>query len=242
MTLTPSGRRMLEYAQRLLSLAEEARSAMNPESMAGPLRIGALESTAAARLPALLSGYHTMWPQVELEIAIGTSRSLAEDVERGRLDCAFVADARVFDSPEPDCRIAGRGLSATLAYHENMVLVLPPNHPAVKGPGDLKVKTLAAFPDGCTYRSVLERWLSSRDLDGNRNWKVLELASYHAILACVAAGACFALCPKSILELQRTPMDVRTQEIVTVDTFLIARPGYSSGPYKELLKFLPGGA
>ncbi len=240
MTLTPSGRTMLEYAQRLLSLAEEARSAMNPENMAGPLRVGAMESTAAARLPALLSGYHTMWPQVELQIAIGTSRSLAEDVEGGRLDCAFVADTHIPDTPDRDDRIAGRRLSATLAYHENMILVLPPNHPAVKGPGELRVKTLAAFPDGCTYRNVLERWLSPGDFNSNSHWKVMELASYHAILACVAAGSCFALCPESILDLQRTPMDVRTQEIATVDTYLVARAGYSSGPYRELLKFLPG--
>lgn len=76
MTLTFSGRRMLGYAQRFVSLAQEAPSAMHPENMVAWLRIGAMESTADARLPTLLSGYHSMWPQVELEIAIGASRPL----------------------------------------------------------------------------------------------------------------------------------------------------------------------
>lgn len=82
MSLTPSGRTMPDYAQRLLYLAEEARLAMNPEQQPGQLSIGAMESTAAARLTAPLSKYHSRWPQVELEISIGTSRSLVEDVER----------------------------------------------------------------------------------------------------------------------------------------------------------------
>ncbi|WP_169708634.1 LysR substrate-binding domain-containing protein [Trinickia terrae] len=59
----------------------------------GRLRIGALESTAATRLPALLASYHSRWPQVELEISIGTSCSLVEDVMAQRVDCAFVAEA-----------------------------------------------------------------------------------------------------------------------------------------------------
>jgi DNA-binding transcriptional LysR family regulator len=56
-TLTPNGHRMLEYAQRLLSLAEEACGTMSPEQPTGRLRIGSLESTAATRLPLLLSTY-----------------------------------------------------------------------------------------------------------------------------------------------------------------------------------------
>ena len=36
MTLTPNGHRLLEYAQRMLCLAEEARQAMNPD----PPRVG----------------------------------------------------------------------------------------------------------------------------------------------------------------------------------------------------------
>ncbi|WP_408176188.1 LysR substrate-binding domain-containing protein [Paraburkholderia dipogonis] len=65
---------------------------MKPEQQCARLSIGATKSTAAARLAALLSKYHGRWPRVELEVSIGTSRSLVEDVERDHLDCVFVAE------------------------------------------------------------------------------------------------------------------------------------------------------
>jgi len=236
MLLTPSGQRLFEYARRMLSLVEEARQAVNLDQATGRLRIGALESTAAARLPTLLSTYHSRWPQVALEISIGTSRSLVEDVASGRLDCAFVAEAGVQIPPATGAAFSTQGLKATRAYTEEMPLVLPPNHPPVSRPEDLSVTTLAAFPAGCTYRSVLERWLGSTASGAGKSWKVMELVSYHAILACVAAGSCIALCPKSILDLQRVPMDVRTQAIGVIDTWLVARESYSNSPYEELVR------
>ena len=241
MTLTPNGHRLLEYAQRMLCLAEEARQAMNPDPPTGRLRIGAMESTAAARLPALLSAYHSRWPQVDLEISIGTSGSLVEDVESNRVDCAFAADAGLQVCAELGARFAERGLNATRAYTEDLLLVLPPNHPPANGPQDLKITTLAAFPRGCTYRSVLEHWLGTKDAEGGHDWTMMEQASYHTMLACVAAGSCFALCPKSILDLQRAPMDVRTQELATIDTYLVTRATYSSSAYAELLRSVQAG-
>ena len=235
MNLTPDGHRMFAYAQRLLSLAEEARQAMTPDQPTGRLRIGAMESTAATRLPALLSSYHSRWPKVHLELSIGTSSSLVDDVAQSRLDCAFVAEACFDASQKPGTWFAGSGFKATRAYSEEMLLVLPPNHPPASRPEDLKVTTLAAFARGCTYRRVLERWLSTRAFAGDNYWNVMEFGSYHSILASVAAGSCFALCPKSILDSQRAPIDVQTQEIATIDTYLIARSTYISSAYEALL-------
>jgi DNA-binding transcriptional LysR family regulator len=236
LTLTPNGHRMFEYAQRLLSVAEEARQTMNPEFPSGRLRIGAMESTAAARLPWLLSAYHSEWPQVDLEIFIGTSAQLVDDVASSRLDCAFVGDPGLQAFPGVGTPFAARGLHATRAYSEHMLLVLPPNHQPVRRPEDLKVTTLAVFSTGCTYRCALESWLGPQDAQGDKDWDVTELASYRAILACVAAGSSFAICPKSILDLQCAPMDVRTQAFGTIDTYLVARSAFSSSAYEKLLR------
>jgi DNA-binding transcriptional LysR family regulator len=234
--LTPSGHQMLDYARRLLSLADEARRAMNPDHPSGRLRIGAMESTAAARLPALLASYHSQWPLVGLEISVATSAELVEDAAGGRIDCAFVGDPGLMGNTP----FAARGLQATRAYSEHMLLVLPPHHPPARQPDDLKVRTLAAFSTGCTYRSALESWLGPLN-EGERNWKVMEFDSYRSILACVAAGSCFAMCPKAILDLQCAPMDVRTQDFGTIDTYLVARTGFSSSAYDKLLRAIQAG-
>jgi DNA-binding transcriptional LysR family regulator len=57
--------------------------------------------------------------------------------------------------------------------------------------------SVIAFPNGCYYRRVLQRWLGERRLPSIR---VLELGSYHAIVACVASGTGIALAPESVLE------------------------------------------
>ncbi|TMG88537.1 MAG: LysR family transcriptional regulator, partial [Betaproteobacteria bacterium] len=54
-----------------------------------------------------------------------------------------------------------------------------------------------AFPDGCAYRRRLYRWLG--DTSGATT-RTLDLASYHAMVACVGAGAGIALVPESVLE------------------------------------------
>jgi DNA-binding transcriptional LysR family regulator len=234
MTLTPSGETMLGYAQRLLALAHEAREAVSPGQTAGRLRIGAIESTAAAHLPALLSAYHSRWPRVDLQISIGTSHSLIDDVAGNHLDCAFVADQDYSQHSRPGTGLAALGLTATKAYTEEMLLVLPPNHPPAQQPHELRLTTLAAFPEGCTYRRVLMDWLSPMDASEHRNWQVMEMTSYNAILASVAAGSCFALCPRSMLELQCPPGYVRTQQIATIETYLIARSADRSDAYEAL--------
>src|SRR6185295_18165234 len=50
-------------------------------------------------------------------------------------------------------------------------------------------------------RRVLERWLGGRGL---ATLRMLELSSYHAIVACVAAGSGIALVPESVLAVVNT--------------------------------------
>jgi len=66
----------------------------------------------------------------------------------------------------------------------------------VKRAADIADDSVIAFPRGCAYRRVLERWIGDKDLASVR---VLELASYHAIVACVASGTGIAIVPQSVL-------------------------------------------
>src|ERR1051325_9716851 len=52
MRLSPAGALLLQYAQRLLALADEPRAALREAPARGVLRLGAMESPAAVRLPA----------------------------------------------------------------------------------------------------------------------------------------------------------------------------------------------
>ena len=55
--LSPAGKVMLDYAERLLDLAREARESVHDAKPRGLLRFSAPESTASIRLPTPLSEY-----------------------------------------------------------------------------------------------------------------------------------------------------------------------------------------
>src|SRR5262245_45502565 len=88
--LSPTGKLLLDYADRLLDLAQEARDAMHDGEPRGLLRLGAMESTAAVRLPEPLSTFHRRYPQVRLELQTRQIQQLSAAVMAGELDAALV--------------------------------------------------------------------------------------------------------------------------------------------------------
>src|SRR5262249_20608305 len=86
--LTAAGQALLVHAEGLVRMADEAEAALRSGVVDGVFRLGALESTAGARLPPLLSRFHERNPQVLLELRTGTTAALLQRVERFELDAA----------------------------------------------------------------------------------------------------------------------------------------------------------
>src|SRR5260221_14341883 len=84
--LSPEGKLLLDYADRLLDLAQEAREAVHDAKPRGLLRLGTMGSTAAMRLPVPLNDYLRRYPDVTLERRTGNTRELAAPVLGGDLD------------------------------------------------------------------------------------------------------------------------------------------------------------
>lgn len=208
LTLAPAGRVLLDYAERLLALAEEAREAVTGDSPAGSLRLGSMESTAAARLPGVLAAFHARYPNVQLELHTGPTAPLVADVIEGHLDAALVS------APVDDVR-----LHCLPVFAEELVLIAPATHPPVRSARDLRVRTLLTFAPGCAYRRHLEAWLADAGVVPAR---VVELSSYHAMFGCAAAGMGVALAPRSLIELvpvhgiSRHPLPPGLAQVTTI--------------------------
>ncbi len=205
--LAPNGELLLSYATRLIDLSEEARHAVAGTSPRGLLKLGALESTAASRLPAVLAGLHRRHPDVHIELTTGTNDALVTALVERRLDAAFTAElppAREFEHLQ--------------VFPERLVVISSIDDPPINKPRDAEGRSLIAFPNGCAYRRALHRWLKRDSLGGLR---VLEMNSYHAIVACVAAGAGIAMIPETVLaampqvRIRRNPIPRALSDIVT---------------------------
>ncbi len=220
MSLTERGSEFLAYAEQSLALADEARQSMPPAEPGGRLRLGSMESTAASRLPALLASYHKACPRVALEVSTGTSRALFDGVRARRLDCALVAAG-----PGWAGELDGSGLRGEPLFREELLMILPAEHPPVHDVAEVRLRTLAGFARGCTYRQLAEDSLGTP-------LTVQEVGSYHAILACVAAGACVGVLPRSVLQLLGTP-PLRSLPLAEVDTWLVWREGYATAAFER---------
>ncbi len=222
--LSPAGALFLGYAEQMLALAEQARDAVQGETPRGVLRVGTMESTAAARLPPLLAHYHRRYPEVRVELTTGTSDALVEAVLQRQLEAAFVAD----------CAAAAQ-LASMPAFDEELVVVAPRSHPPIRGPRDVRADTIISFPLGCAYRRRLQGWLGDGAVAPERT---LQLSSYHAIVACVASGAGIAIVPRGVLGTVRAagsisihPLPARSGRVTTA---LIWRKGEASVALKAL--------
>jgi len=179
----------------------------------GVLALGAMESTAAIRLPSLLGKLNERYPRLSVELRTGAPRPLTARVLSGELDAALVAE------PVSDIR-----LDSVLAYTEPLVIIGPPGHPKIRSPKDVRTSTLLAFEPDCPHRQRLEAWCASGDV---APLKILELGSYHAILGCCVAGMGIALIPAAVLETyterSRLSEHYPKGKIHSVNTMLISR-------------------
>ncbi|WP_343584679.1 LysR substrate-binding domain-containing protein [Herbaspirillum sp.] len=229
MVLTAAGEAMLDYAERILDLVQEARQAVAPQSPRGRLRIGSMESAAASRLPVPLAEFHSRWPEVRLELSTGPTETLIAQVRDFKLDAALVAGP--IDDPAFD---------ATPLFKEELLLVAPKSHRRVRSPEDVVLDTLIVFEQGCAYRRHAESWFLAAG-KGRRPGRTLELASYHAILACVAAGAGVAVVPRSVIDMQSEPHGFSTYSLGKdgrIITYLISRREQHSSSFLALRSLL----
>lgn len=222
--ITAEGSRLLEYADRLLRLADEAQASMRGEhEPAGTLRIGSMETTAAARLPLVLAAFHRQHPKVDLLLDTGPTDYLLQGVLQHRLDVALVA-----------APVARPELSQLPVFEEELVLLTDCAHGPVATPHDVARKSLLVFRAGCSYRRRLEAWFAEA---GVATARVSEFGTFEAIIGCVAAGMGVALMPREVLRERRLADSIRIHtlppSVARVQTMLVWRRDVAHHPARQ---------
>ncbi len=92
--LTEAGERLLVYARRILTLNDEAVAALAPAALAGPVRFGTVQDFADTALPGVLARFAAENPGVRLDVRVGNSTALLDELEAGGLDLVLASDLR----------------------------------------------------------------------------------------------------------------------------------------------------
>lgn len=219
MTLTAEGEIFRTFADRFLSLAVDMQAALRPTVLAGSLRLGTMESTAASRLPRPLARFRALYPAVTVHLSIGATAELIGQVTSGALDCALVADMpETFAGDQR--RTLPPGCRGDPVFREDLLLVLPQAHEPITTPADLQVSQIAVLEPGCTYRQMAERWIA-----GTGHVELVEVNSYHAIAATVLAGSAAGIVPRSVLDFINWHDRDNSLLLSAVDTLMIRPEG-----------------
>ena len=193
--LTPSGEIFLDYCHKILALCDEAKRSIHPDAPpSGPLKIGAIESSATTRLPNLLAKYHQRYPEVSIQIITGTWKQLLVDISQHKLDGAIVAGNIEFPM-----------LNKLGIYQEEMVLIASQSLGEIYNQEDLIGKEIFMWTEGCPYRAALEEWLKLKNI----SLPITSITSYATIIGCVSAGSGVSLVPKSIYEQYKNLTNIR---------------------------------
>ncbi|MDN4606301.1 LysR family transcriptional regulator [Sporosarcina highlanderae] len=179
MTLTPEGKKLLVYSEKILSLTNEMKKVVQSKSEpAGKLEIGTVETVI--RLPVILSSYSKKYRNVDLSLLTGVTEQLQNDVLNHRLDGAFVTEI----DQHPD-------LVSHDVFEEELVLLSDSTKTSIE---QLIEEPILCFSKGCGYRARLAKWYKDQNKVPQ---KVMEFGTLETILGSVTMGLGITFVPKS---------------------------------------------
>jgi DNA-binding transcriptional LysR family regulator len=209
-TPTEAGERLLSYARRLLSLADEARDVVAQPGHEGAVRLGIPEDFAAYRLAKLLASCTRKGAGLRLHVRADQSASLKRDLERGELDLALFK------------RIAGEK-GGIAVWPERVHWVASKTHSRDLGAGSVP---LVGFPTGCLYRAGAIHALES----AGRAWHMAYTSSnLSGIQAAVAAGMGLSILSEMAIQAEHRVLTAREgfAPIDKTEVALVAAPDAS---------------
>ncbi|MBB4912186.1 LysR family transcriptional regulator [Actinophytocola algeriensis] len=184
--LTPAGAALLAEARRTLAASDACVAAVAAVQglLRGTLAIGSLQCLHVVHLPAVLAGFVSDHPGLDVELRQGGSGELTALVAQGKLDVAFVSRP----AAHPEEVVVG-----SLAT-EPLVLACAHDHPLARAdrvsPATLTGERFVDFAPDWGTRDLVDSVVGPRHV-------ALEVTDVHSLLDLVACGLGVALVPQS---------------------------------------------
>jgi len=185
--LTSAGEVLSRHAWRLFQeeeAAERALSALLGLEL-GQLAVGASTTIGNYIVPGLFGELHRSHPRIQLELEIGNTAYIREQLIEGRLDLVLTEGLVAADDPELDAP------QVEVFSDDEMLLIIAPSHPFARGAaGPIDPRELTALPflvreRGSGTRDVVEDALAKH---GITLTPTMSLGSTEAVKNAVAAG------------------------------------------------------
>lgn len=200
LTLTEDGERLLNYAERILSVHDEALNQFTTTSkIRSHLKVGIIEYILPELLPGVLEKLGKQHSDISVEVETGIGLHLLPMFERGELDLLVAGKDKELKN----------GIDSTL-FEEKLLWV-------VSEEGELSfddVIPLVAFPQQCTFRKHATEHLTRLGLA----WEIVFTGtSITSIQAAIKAGMGLSILPEGAVNegIILAPPDLNLPELPT---------------------------
>ena len=208
LTITPTGNRVIEQAQRTLEEADKVKSIAKStaDPLDGPIKLGVIFTIGPYLLPQLIPILRRRAPKMPLILEENYTAVLSERLKRGDIDAAVVA--LPFNEP---------GITVTPLYDEDFVVALAKTHPWAKrkaiSSNELARESLLLLGTGHCFRDqVLNACpaLNRSTATPGSLQKTVEGSSLETIRLMVASGLGLTVLPASAIPVKRAGNDLLT--------------------------------
>lgn len=217
--LTPAGRLVFDYAERILGLSEEmeARLADLTGSIGGPLLLGASTTIAEFMLPQILGEFKAAHPEVQAHMSVANSETIVNRVADHTIDIGLI------ESPTHLATLANE-----VCCDDELVVICAPGH-ALAGRRSVTAQDAAALPwvrrePGSGTREFTDNYFRQCGLAPEDFNVLMELGSPEAIKGVIETGIAVAVVSRAtvakelklgtLLALPLEPRLIRTLTLV----------------------------
>ncbi|MBE6052961.1 MAG: LysR family transcriptional regulator [Clostridium sartagoforme] len=181
-TITSHGEKLLQYADKIIRLVDEATEDFLISKINSKLTIGATQTISASQLPKLFTLFHTKNPEVSLKLKTEKQEVLLDKLIKHDIDGAFIYE-----------KYTSVKVKEVFSFIEETVLI---SSVEINDTSNITIPIIVNTDNQCPYRQLLKKWFTVNHCNPII---IIEFDTLESIINGVNNGLGVSLLPKSIL-------------------------------------------
>ena len=217
-SLTESGKVLLQYSERILALCEESCRALIDlkNGDRGNLTVGASQTIGTYLMPRILALFAQNYPQIDLKVQVNSTRIIAKNIINREIDIAVVG-GEISDDLK-------KNLTIQPFVYDELSLIISKSHPFAKkkkiNKEDLYCLDFITLNSNSTIKKFIDNILIQNQIETKQLKTILQLNSIEGIKTAVSLGLVSAFVSSSAIEKE---IKLQTIAIIKNDNIKINR-------------------
>ncbi len=217
-SLTESGKVLLQYSERILALCEVSCRALVDlkNGDRGNLTVGASQTIGTYLMPRILALFAHNYPQIDLKVQVNSTRIIAKNIINREIDIAVVG-GEISDDLK-------KNLTIQPFVYDELSLIISKSHPFARkttiNKEDLYCLDFITLNSNSTIKKFIDNTLIQNQIETKQLKTILQLNSIESIKTAVSLGLGAAFVSSSAIEKE---IQLKTIAIIKIENIKINR-------------------